>query len=91
MEQIVTPASPCKGLREKINVVPSLRIMNEECSKLTFYKIQEYVPGVQTTNIFITAFITCCARLRLYQHLDHVGSNALYLDTDSIVWWSGQS
>ena len=48
----------------------SLRIMNEECSKLTFYKIEEDAPGVQTTNIFIAAFITCCARLRLYQHLD---------------------
>jgi len=90
VEQIVTPAAPCKGLREKINVVRSLPIMNEECPKLTFYKIEEDAPGVQTTNIFIAAFITFCARLRLYQHLDHVGRNALYLDTDSIVWWSGQ-
>ena len=51
--------------------------MNEECPKLTFYKIEEDAPGVQTTNIFI-AFITCCALLRLYQHLDHVESNALW-------------
>ena len=44
--------------------------MKEGCPKLTFYKIEEDAPGVQTTNIFIAAFITCCARLRLYQHLD---------------------
>ena len=51
-------------------MVHFLRIMNEEFPKLTFYKIGEDAPGVQTTNIFIAAFITCCARLRLYQHLD---------------------
>ena len=53
-------------------MVRYLRIMNEECPKLTFYKIEEDATGVQTTNIFIAAFITCCARLRLYHHLDHV-------------------
>ena len=52
--------------------------MNEEDPKLTFYKIEEDAPGVQITNIFIAAFITCCALLRLYQHLDHLGSNALW-------------
>ena len=51
-------------------MVHSLRIMNDECPKLTFYNIEEDASSVQTTNIFIAAFITCCARLRLYQHLD---------------------
>lgn len=69
VEQIVTLAALYKHLRDKLVVVHFLRIMNEECPKMTF------APGVQTTNIFTS----CCARLRLYQHLDHVERNALIL------------
>ena len=60
------PCCSVQDLREKINVMHFLRIMNEEFPNLTFYKIEEDAPGVQTTNIFIATFITCCARLRLY-------------------------
>ena len=44
-------------------------------------------------NIFIAAFTTCHARLRLYHHLKTVGQRALYYDTDSVIykWQPGQT
>lgn len=37
-------------------------------------------------NIFIAAFTTCHARLRLYQALDHLQERCLYSDTDSVIF-----
>ena len=37
------------------------------------------------TNIFIAAFTTCWARLKLYSYLDILGERVLYYDTDSKV------
>ena len=44
-------------------------------------------------NIFIAAFTTCHARLRLYTHLETLGDRALYYDTDSVIyhWQPGQA
>jgi hypothetical protein len=40
----------------------------------------------KTTCLSVAAMTTAQARLRLYEGLDAVGSNALYCDTDSIIY-----
>ena len=44
------------------------------------------------TNIFIAAFTTCWARLKLYSYLEKLGEQVLYYDTDSVIykWRPGQ-
>ena len=37
-------------------------------------------------NIFVAAFTTCWARLRLYEALELLGERVLYFDTDSVVY-----
>ena len=37
-------------------------------------------------NIFVAAFTTCWARLRLYEALELLGECLLYFDTDSIIF-----
>ena len=37
------------------------------------------------TNIFIAAFTTCHARLKLYESLDILQEQVLYYGTDSVV------
>ena len=37
-------------------------------------------------NIFVAAFITCWARLRLYEALELLDKRVLYFDTDSIIF-----
>ncbi|XP_068720877.1 uncharacterized protein [Montipora capricornis] len=51
------------------------------------YKLQTHdVLPSPNLNIFIAAFTTCHARLRLYQALDHLGERVLYFDTDSVIY-----
>ena len=38
------------------------------------------------TNVFIAAFTTSLARLKLYEALDFLGDRALYYDTDSVIY-----
>lgn len=38
------------------------------------------------TNIFIAAFTTCHARLKLYGELNKLKKDVLYFDTDSIIY-----
>ena len=66
--------------------------MNYKCVEVAFDKINKDAERGQTVNISIAAFTTCWERLRLYHHLDTVNLNALYPDTDSVVykWWLGQ-
>ena len=37
-------------------------------------------------NIFVAAFTTCLARLKLYDVMDQLGERCLYSDTDSIIF-----
>ena len=39
-------------------------------------------------NIFIAAFTTAHARLHLYETVHKLGTRAIYMDTDSVVFWS---
>lgn len=66
--------------------------MNYKCVEVAFDKINKDAERGQTVNISIAAFTTSWKRLRLYHHLDTVNLNALYPDTDSVVykWWLGQ-
>ena len=38
------------------------------------------------TNIFLAAFTTCHARLKLFESLDTIQEQVLYYDTDSVVY-----
>ncbi|KAG8176825.1 hypothetical protein JTE90_003453 [Oedothorax gibbosus] len=40
------------------------------------------------TNVFLAAFTTCHARLKLYDELDKLKQHVLYFDTDSIIYKS---
>ena len=51
------------------------------------YKHQtEDIPINPHLNIFVAAFTTCWARLRLYKALELLGHRILYFDTDSVVF-----
>ena len=53
------------------------------------YKLQqEDDPVSPNLNIFIACFITCHARLKLYEALDHLQERVLYFDTDSVIFKS---
>ena len=47
----------------------------------------------RATNVFIAAFTTCQARLKLYESLEVLKERVLYYDTDSVVykWEPGET
>ena len=44
------------------------------------------IPDDMRSNVFIAAFTTCWARLKLYDILDMLGHRVLYMDTDSCIY-----
>ena len=67
-------------------------VMNYKCVEVAFDKINKDAERGKIMNISIAAFTTCWEWLRLYHHLDTANLNALYSETDSVVykWWLGQ-
>ncbi|GBO41393.1 hypothetical protein AVEN_3272-1 [Araneus ventricosus] len=53
---------------------------------LMWCKEESFVPQDTSTNIFLAAFTTCYARLKLYSELERLGRAVLYFDTDSIIY-----
>ena len=48
--------------------------------------ISDFIIPSGRTNIIIAAFTTGLARLKLLDLLDRLGKNALYMDTDSVIF-----
>lgn len=51
-------------------------------------KVKEFTPQEKSTNIFVAAFTTAWARMKLYSEMDKLGRAVLYHDTDSIIYAS---
>ena len=52
-----------------------------------YYSISEesHLGGLNT-NVAVASFVTCHARLHLYEELEKIGERVLYFDTDSIIF-----
>lgn len=61
-------------------------IMNESYVLLEWQHAATFLPEHKTTNIFIAAFTTTYARLKLYNVLDSLGERVLYFGTDSVIY-----
>ena len=45
------------------------------------------MPNLRHTNEVIGTYITTGARIHLYRHLDSLRENAIYCDTDSLIYF----
>ena len=63
-----------------------LRICNDDVLEAIYSQTSENVVPSVKTNIFIAAFTTCHARLKLYSYLDRLQKQVLYYDTDSVIY-----
>ena len=50
-----------------------------------------FVNDDDKTNVYVAAFTTAHARLKLYKVLDQLQERALYCDTDSVIYLSGDN
>ena len=63
-----------------------LSILNDDLVEMIFKRMHEYKRESKVTNIFIGIFTTAWARLKLYEMMDLLGENVLYVDTDSCIY-----
>ena len=61
-------------------------IMNEKVILLEFKNSEDFDPASFNTNVLISAFCTCWARLELWSIMNKLGERVLYHDTDSIIF-----
>ena len=67
--------------------IVGLEMMNEHVAELKWRLVNETVRSGASQNVFIAAFTTCHARLRLYSFLEQLDPDQpLYMDTDSLIY-----
>ncbi|XP_060868772.1 uncharacterized protein LOC132943701 [Metopolophium dirhodum] len=60
--------------------------LTDDLVEVSYKKINEYVGHEYNTSIYVAAFTTSNARLRLYTMLDNLGEKVVYYDTDSVFY-----
>ncbi|CAH3124157.1 unnamed protein product [Pocillopora meandrina] len=92
-KQITEPHELIDHLNDTTIEISDVRILSADVIELAYKKIEEDAVKGSKTNIFIAAFTTCQARLKLYESLEALGDRVLYYDTDSVIytWKPGQT
>ncbi|XP_035219129.1 uncharacterized protein LOC118192299 [Stegodyphus dumicola] len=74
-------ADPTKNIKDLYFPTPEVAAVQWD------YK-HYFVPQDTSTNVFLAAFTTAWARLKLYSEMEKLGRAVLYHDTDSIIYAS---
>ncbi|GFX12399.1 uncharacterized protein TNCV_1035861 [Trichonephila clavipes] len=75
-----------KKAREKgiqIVKIKDVFLPTPEIAAFQWTQSNDFVTQDSSTNIFIAAFTTCHARLKLYSEIEKLNESVLYFDTDS--------
>ncbi|XP_054287287.1 uncharacterized protein LOC129003084 [Macrosteles quadrilineatus] len=66
--------------------VNTIRELNENVLLVNWQNIDEVGESLRTVNVVLAAFTTAQARLKLYEHLEALGGQVIYYDTDSVLY-----
>ena len=79
-------------LVDETKILHDFNILNETVLMVTWKYKEDLAVGGKKSNIFIAAFTTCWARLKLYEEIEKLGDRVHYFDTDSLIlrWKPGQ-
>ena len=85
-KQIQNPVELYNLLYDPAIELSTLRICNEDVLEAVYTQSSDNILPSVKTNIFIAAFTTCHARLKLYSYLDQLKHQVLYYDTDCVIY-----
>ena len=89
IEQCTNPDQLYKLLDDDTLEVQNIKFCTEDVLEVVYVNKEEAILPNNRTNVFIAAFTTCWARLKLYSYLQTLGEQVLYYDTDSVIYkWS---
>ena len=86
VEQCTTPQELYNITEDDTAQVQELRFCSEDVIEVVYKNKEEAVVPSNKTNVFVAAFTTCHARLKLYSYLERLGQQVLYYDTDSVIY-----
>ena len=66
--------------------ISTIRLCTDDILETVFTSKQDNAPKGSKTNIFVAAFTTSYARLKLYESLNTLEKQVLYYDTDSVIY-----
>ena len=66
--------------------VTSVNSLSDNAIEMRWKLKEEFVETDTKTNVVIAAYTSSHARLKLYLHLEKLGSRAMYGDTDSVIF-----
>ncbi|XP_035677014.1 uncharacterized protein LOC118416064 [Branchiostoma floridae] len=85
-EYVTSPARLYELAGSKTIDLKSLHVVNDEIAEVQYAHQKDFIPEPPNTNVYIAAFTTAHARLKLYGLLKKLGESVLYFDTDSIIY-----
>jgi len=88
MTKIITEPKDIYGFVSTPGIeVMNLAFANDDVVWILWkYGAQEDVTSLRHTNEVIGAYVTAGARIHLYRYLDRLRKNAMYCDTDSVIY-----
>ena len=87
MTQCITqPADLFWILDDPTFQISAIRICSEDVMEIVTTTVEEEYERSFKTDVFVAAFTTSLARLKLYEVLDFLGDRCLYYDTDSVIY-----
>ena len=89
VQQCTNPDQLYKIIDDDTLEVQNIRFCTEDVIEVVYANKEDSILPNNRTNVFIAAFTTCWARLKLYSYLHTLGEQVLYYDTDSVIYkWS---
>ena len=83
---ITQPADLFRLLDDPVFQISAVRICSEDVMEVVTTTAEDECERSFKTNVFVAAFTTSLARLKLYEALDFLGDRALYYYTDSVIY-----
>ena len=85
-EQCTSPQELFNITEDNTKQVQEIRFCTEDVIEVVFKNKEEVIAPSNKTNVFVAAFTTCHARLKLYSYLERLGQQVHYYDTDSVIY-----
>ena len=85
-QSIQDPDTWQKIVQDPTIIVKDVRIFNEDVMEVSTLKFEDACQSSGKINIFVAAFTTSLARLKLYSELEKLNEQVLYYDTDSVIY-----
>ena len=89
---VTTPAHLFALVSDTLTDIHTVHIYSQDSLEVVYSNLKENQPDNRCVNIFIAAFTTCWARLKLYSYLEQLQQQVQCFDTDSVIfsWKHGQ-